>query len=146
MTPIVLIVAVGLAALGCRDRIGTDNSAQVSELERPTSAPALALESETDRLSFLLITLDTTRADALSSYGVTQGVTPALDRIAREGVQYLQARTVAPLTLPAHASMLTGLYPIFDTLYATTRSQRYLRALQRLPSWQPNPDIKLLPS
>lgn len=61
--------------------------------------------------SVLLVTLDTTRADALGCYGGAPGVTPHLDRLARESVRFDQARSVAPLTLPAHASMLTGLYP-----------------------------------
>lgn len=59
----------------------------------------------------VLITLDTTRADALGCYGGRAGVTPHLDALAREGVLYEAARSVAPLTLPAHASMLTGLVP-----------------------------------
>jgi len=61
--------------------------------------------------SVLLITLDTTRADALGAYGHEPSVTPNLDRLAREGVLFTRAFTVAPLTLPAHASMLTGLFP-----------------------------------
>lgn len=60
-----------------------------------------------DRRSAILITLDTTRYDALGRAGIT----PNLDRVAARGVSYTQARTVAPLTLPAHASMFTGLYP-----------------------------------
>lgn len=60
-----------------------------------------------DRRSAILITLDTTRYDALGRAGIT----PNLDRVAARGVSYQQARTVAPLTLPAHASMFTGLYP-----------------------------------
>ncbi len=67
-------------------------------------------------LSAVLITLDTTRADALSCYGEESGATPALDQLAAEGTLYEAAYTVAPLTLPAHASMLTGLYPIRHTL------------------------------
>jgi arylsulfatase A-like enzyme len=62
-------------------------------------------------LSALLITLDTTRADALSSYGERTGTTPNLDRLAARGVLFENAHTVAPITLPAHASMLTGLVP-----------------------------------
>ncbi|MEW6071432.1 MAG: sulfatase-like hydrolase/transferase [Planctomycetota bacterium] len=62
--------------------------------------------------SVLLLTLDTTRADALSCYGRYAGVTPHLDRLAAESVLYESAHTVAPLTLPAHASILTGLYPV----------------------------------
>ncbi len=64
------------------------------------------------RLSALLVTLDTTRADALSCYGVRAGTTPNLDRIAAEGLLYERAYTTVPITLPAHASLLTGLYPI----------------------------------
>ncbi|MFH0946308.1 MAG: sulfatase-like hydrolase/transferase [Planctomycetota bacterium] len=66
--------------------------------------------------SALLITLDTTRADALSCYGAAFGVTPALDRLAAEGVRFEAAYAAAPLTLPSHASMLTGLYPPRHTL------------------------------
>ena len=57
------------------------------------------------------MTIDTTRADALSPYGAPSYVSPFLDRLARECLRYTNARSVAPLTLPAHATMLTGLYP-----------------------------------
>ena len=66
--------------------------------------------------SALLITLDTTRADALGCFGGPSGITPTLDALARESVLYESAYSVAPLTLPSHASMLTGLYPIRHTL------------------------------
>jgi arylsulfatase A-like enzyme len=61
--------------------------------------------------SCVLITLDTTRRDALGLYGAPAEITPELDRFAAECAVFDQARSVAPLTLPAHASMLTGLYP-----------------------------------
>ncbi|MEW6072016.1 MAG: sulfatase-like hydrolase/transferase [Planctomycetota bacterium] len=77
-----------LAAAGCGD-----------EGEPPAGASAL------------LITLDTTRADALSCYGAPAGITPNLDRLAAEGVLFARAYAPAPLTLPSHLSMLTGLYP-----------------------------------
>ena len=64
-----------------------------------------------DRPSVVLVTLDTTRTAALGCYGNTRGATPRLDAFARESVLFEEARTVAPITLPAHASMLTGLYP-----------------------------------
>ncbi|MBI1854116.1 MAG: sulfatase-like hydrolase/transferase [Planctomycetes bacterium] len=61
----------------------------------------------------VLITLDTTRPDALGCYG-GQGVeTPNLDRLAREGVRFECAITPVPLTLPAHTSLLTGSYPTY---------------------------------
>ncbi len=59
----------------------------------------------------LLITLDTTRADRLGCYGHRAAQTPALDRLAASGVIFEQAFCPVPLTLPAHASLLTGTYP-----------------------------------
>ena len=60
---------------------------------------------------FLLITLDTTRADRLKCYGYSAGNTPVLDSLAAQGVLCERAFTVAPMTLPSHTSMFTGLYP-----------------------------------
>lgn len=64
-----------------------------------------------DAKGVVLVTLDTTRADALSCYGVNAGTTPHLDQLALEGILFERAYTVVPVTLPAHASMLSGLYP-----------------------------------
>lgn len=60
----------------------------------------------------LLVTLDTTRADHLGAYGYPAAETPNLDRLAREGVRFTDAISTAPLTLPAHSSILTGLSPL----------------------------------
>jgi choline-sulfatase len=59
----------------------------------------------------LIVTLDTTRADRLPAYGYQSASMAALDRLAREGVVFDRATTVAPLTLTAHTSLFTGLYP-----------------------------------
>jgi arylsulfatase A-like enzyme len=59
----------------------------------------------------VIITLDTTRADRLSPYGLMDAPMPALDALAGDGVVFDQATTVAPLTLPAHTSLFTGLFP-----------------------------------
>ncbi len=61
--------------------------------------------------SVVLITLDTARADHLGSYGAPGDPTPALDALAARGVRWARAITPAPLTLPAHATLLTGLDP-----------------------------------
>ncbi len=60
----------------------------------------------------LLITLDTTRADHLGCYGYAPAKTPDLDRLAREGVRFSRVYCPAPLTLPSHVSIMTGLYPV----------------------------------
>src|SRR5262245_16305320 len=59
----------------------------------------------------LLITIDTLRADRVGVFGGPAGLTPSLDRLASEGIQLTRAYTVAPLTLPAHASILTATSP-----------------------------------
>ena len=59
----------------------------------------------------LLITLDTTRADHVGAYGHRGARTPRLDRLASEGVLFEHAIAAAPITLPAHVSLLTGVYP-----------------------------------
>ena len=59
----------------------------------------------------VIITLDTTRADYLGPYGFSHVPTPQIDRLAAGGVVFEQATTVAPLTLPAHCSLFTGMFP-----------------------------------
>jgi len=60
--------------------------------------------------SILLVTLDTTRADAIGPEA--RGVeTPAFDALARRGLRFRQAYATVPETLPSHSSMMTGLYP-----------------------------------
>jgi len=66
----------------------------------------------TPSYNVLLITLDTTRADHLGCYGHKPARTPNIDRLAREGVRFARAYCPAPLTLPSHASIMTGLYPV----------------------------------
>jgi choline-sulfatase len=64
-----------------------------------------------DRPSVILITIDTLRADHLGSYGDREARTPTLDALAGRGVRFANAVSHAPLTLPSHASILTGLVP-----------------------------------
>jgi len=75
------------------------------------SRPKKAAVVRDGNLNVVLITLDTTRADRLGCYGYTQGRTPNLDAIARNGVVFSNAYAQAPLTLPSHASIMTGLNP-----------------------------------
>jgi len=61
--------------------------------------------------NLLLVTLDTTRADRIGCYGHAAAATPHLDRLALEGARFEKAIAVSPVTLPSHASLLTGQYP-----------------------------------
>lgn len=59
----------------------------------------------------VLISIDTLRSDRLPAYGYTAGRTPAIDRLARDGVLFERAFAHAAQTLPSHASLLTGTLP-----------------------------------
>ena len=59
----------------------------------------------------LIVTFDTTRADHIAAYGHPRAQTPNVDRLAEEGVLFSRAQSAIPLTLPSHASILTGVYP-----------------------------------
>jgi arylsulfatase A-like enzyme/Tfp pilus assembly protein PilF len=60
---------------------------------------------------FVLITIDTLRADHVGCYGAVDATTPTLDALAARGVRFESAISPAPLTLPAHATLLTALDP-----------------------------------
>jgi len=65
--------------------------------------------------SVVLVTLDTVRTDRIDSYrdgGGLADLTPTLDGLAREGVRFERCLTTAPITMPAHASILSGTDPI----------------------------------
>ncbi|MBW2384134.1 MAG: sulfatase [Deltaproteobacteria bacterium] len=59
----------------------------------------------------ILLSIDTLRADHLGAYGHERFTSPQLDALAAQGVLFEDASSTAPWTLPAHASMLTGLHP-----------------------------------
>ncbi len=72
---------------------------------------ALACGAETAPRHVILISVDTLRADRLGTYGYSLPTSPALDSLAQAGVVFEDASSTAPWTLPAHATLFTGLYP-----------------------------------
>jgi arylsulfatase A-like enzyme/Flp pilus assembly protein TadD len=87
-----IAACLALAAVGCGG-----GSRQASERIRPDG--------------IVLITIDTLRADRVGAYGWRAARTPAIDALAARGVRFDRAYATAPITLPSHASLLTGLYP-----------------------------------
>src|SRR5690606_64969 len=63
------------------------------------------------RPNVLVLTLDTTRADRLGSYGHAGAHTPHLDGLAARGARFERAYAPVPLTLPTHTTLWTGLQP-----------------------------------
>jgi len=60
---------------------------------------------------FVLISIDTLRADHVGAYGYAPDTTPHIDRLAAGGIVFEQARAHASSTLSSHASILTSLLP-----------------------------------
>jgi len=96
----------------------------LSSLRRWRALPLLALalascggpgEPAAPR-SYLLISVDTLRADHLGCYGYPRPTSPNIDALAREGAVFENAFSPCSWTLPSHASMLTGLYPALHGL------------------------------
>ncbi len=78
-----------------------------------TGVVGVAAPPVTAPTSVLLVTLDTTRADALGAWGgASAAATPHLDRLAADGLRYARAIAPSPLTLPSHATLMTGLDPL----------------------------------
>ncbi len=68
-------------------------------------------ESPDARPNVLLIYIDTLRADHLSSYDYTKPTSPAIDRLAAEGVRFETAYAPTSTTGPSTVSLFTSLYP-----------------------------------
>jgi arylsulfatase A-like enzyme len=95
-----LSTLIGLSACGA----GSDDAA--SGDARPT--PSALSQAP---LNVVLVTMDTTRADALGCYGQRLPSSPRIDRLAAAGVRFEQVVASSPSTLPSHASILTGKQP-----------------------------------
>ncbi len=89
---LLLAAAAGILGVGCGGGSGKTSSSATFD-------------------SLILITLDTLRADHVSCYGPSPVATPNLDRLAEKGARVARTWSSVPLTTPAHASILCGLYP-----------------------------------
>jgi arylsulfatase A-like enzyme len=63
------------------------------------------------RKNIVIISIDSARADHFSSYGYDRPTTPNMDRMASQGVLFENAIAPSSWTLPALASVLTGMLP-----------------------------------
>jgi choline-sulfatase len=71
----------------------------------PASSPAPGARN------LLLVTIDTLRADHVGAYGYARSQASFVDEVARSGVAFEHAYAAAPITLPSHATLMTGRYP-----------------------------------
>ncbi|RMF71950.1 MAG: hypothetical protein D6738_12670 [Acidobacteria bacterium] len=70
-----------------------------------------ARRSADPRPNILLISLDTLRADRTTPWLTSRPTTPAIARLAQEGLRFARAEAPSNWTLPSHYSMLSGLPP-----------------------------------
>jgi choline-sulfatase len=96
-------IAVALAV------VGTAAAAALWTQRRAGPSPQAAAPRSIRTV--VLITIDTLRADRVGAYGWGAARTPAMDALAARGARFAHAFAPAPITLPSHASLLTGLYP-----------------------------------
>ncbi len=105
----------------------------LGDLPRPRAAVA---GGEPHPPNVLLITIDTLRRDHLGLYGYARNTSPCIDALATRSVVFEQAVTPIPLTLPAHNSLLTGLYPkrhgVLDNARKTFLAPRVQTLAERL--------------
>lgn len=80
-------------------------SAACRRATRPESAAVFP------KAPVVLVSIDTLRSDRLPAYGYSKVKTPHLDRLAADSWRFASAWAPTPMTLPSHASMLTGMLP-----------------------------------
>src|SRR5688572_23098623 len=97
---LLVVLVLPLAAVACGE--GGSGSGEARAGARVEGAAGASL---------VLLTLDTTRADRLGGYGGPAGATPNLDALARAGAVFERVYASAPTTLPAHATLFTGIDP-----------------------------------
>ena len=73
--------------------------------------PAPIPAGDPARPDVIFVSIDTLRADHLGAWGYARDTSPFLDHLAASGTRYADAWSPAPWTLPAHATMLSGVMP-----------------------------------
>lgn len=91
---LLLLVSLLMPLFSCADQDSSYNQLSIETVEHK---------------NIILIIIDTLRADHLSCYGYHRPTSPALDSLARSGILWTDAQAQAPWTLPAHATIWTGL-------------------------------------
>lgn len=114
---LLVLVALWAAGLWTHSDSVTDSAfgpriqlvADATSAPTPTLGPAIPPQKRPGAPDLVLISVDTLRADHLGAYGHTRPTSPAIDRLAEDGIVFDSAFTSAPKTTPGLASLVTGL-------------------------------------
>jgi hypothetical protein len=104
-----LATAAGLLLLLALQAWMAEPACRAADDASPTVASSA--QGSGPRHNVVLIVADTLRRDHLPSYGYARDTAPFLEEFSREAVVHTGAISVSPWSLPAHASIFTGLYP-----------------------------------
>jgi arylsulfatase A-like enzyme len=105
-----LLLCLALAAgVGCGSE-PTDPSERTAPAPSVEATPPTLVPRSSDRPDVVLVSIDSLRADHLSSYGYARETSPTIDGLAARGVRFASAISTTSWTLPAHAALFTGLY------------------------------------
>ncbi|MEO7794401.1 MAG: sulfatase, partial [Thermoanaerobaculia bacterium] len=103
---------LALSGSGCAPADPSRPTAPVGAVAGAAVNPDSFLPSDGSRPpNILLITVDTLRADHLSSWGYARATSPNIDRLASAGLRFDQAQTQWPKTGPSFTSIFTSTYP-----------------------------------
>lgn len=109
-----LCLAILLVAAGCEKKpapvSGKPSAQKQAPVKKEAAKPAVS-DFTLGKPNMVLIIIDTLRADHVGKHKDQESVTPVLDGLAAQGVCFTKAYSNAPWTLPAHASLFTGLEP-----------------------------------
>jgi len=104
-----------------------------------TISPSYSLKKEKKRrLNFLLITIDTLRADRLSCYSREHLKTPNIDSLAKNGILFSRAFANTSTTLPSHANILLGTTPLYHGVHENSNfivHEEFLTLSEHLKSY-----------
>lgn len=93
--------------------------ARIFAVRQEDAGPGRAPEMDGSHPANIIIMLaDSLRPDHLSAYGYPLPTSPAIDRLAREGVLFVRGYAASNWTVPTHASLFTGLYPSSHGCYS----------------------------
>jgi len=102
---------VGVCLVGLLAACSLIATFRTRPIDASSSEPHAIYPEELDAPNVILIVMDTTRKDHLSAYGYDRDTTPNLRAFAQQAVRYTKAVSTSSWTLPAHASLFTGITP-----------------------------------
>lgn len=105
------LIVCAIAFLGACSDDPREFSAELPRVSGPEALAKLMPRGCADGFDVVIVTIDTLRPEYLGCYGAGREASPEIDKLARRSLRFEQAIAAAPITLPSHASLMTGRLP-----------------------------------